>query len=685
MKKYFRCISGAGVAIIAFMFLPTTHAFAAEPTVAVPADITTQATGPDGANVTFSVTAADTDASSLAPSCTPASGSLFALGTTTVICAATSTINSASTTAAHFYVGVLPLDTVTISLRDNGVLVGPFTVTLPSATAPAVPITATGDSASHDVPARSVLAALTTLDATTTSFDITNLQYFPSFSSFIVNCISVPSANSAPDCYNWTYAVNGSFPQVGMDATTLQNGDALYVIFGSQWQVSTDKPSVATNESFTVTAEEYDPSSGLYAPAAGEVVGAVQFDSNFVATEFATSTTDGSGHATLSLPNAGDYSVGIASTGYFSNTPITVSTSTPPTPIASGGGGSSASHSQLNVSSALAYLASKQNSDGSFAADFLTDWAAFAFAAQDSSGAKAKLVAYERSAAPALSSVTDYERHAMALEALGINPYTGTATNYIAPIVNAFDGIQIGDASLDNDDIFALFPLLRAGYSASDNIIQKTTAFILSAQNTSGSWDESVDMTAAAMQALSQVSSAPEVQAAITKAENYLHTQQQSDGGFRNSFATSWAIQAIAALGESAGSWAPYTFTPQDYLAGLQQSDGGVDPVTSSAQTRIWATEYAIPAALGKPWGSLLQSFPLPDRPKLETTSSTSEAATQATSTQPIPARRAKPKIKIPITSVSPTLQLAAVATAPTDNFFTHLWGAIVSFFIKLL
>ncbi|OGG78285.1 hypothetical protein A3A36_02970 [Candidatus Kaiserbacteria bacterium RIFCSPLOWO2_01_FULL_52_12b] len=484
-----------------------------------------------------------------------------------------------------------------------------------------------------------------------------------------------------------------------------------------------------------MTAEVYDPSSGLYGPAVGETVGAVQFDSSFTVTEFATSTVDASGNATLSLPNEGTYNIGIASSGYFPNTPVIVSApppSPPPPAAGGGGGGGNISHTQLNVSTALAYLAEQQQSDGSFDSSFLSDWAAFAFAAADPGDAKTKLREYLTAASPALLSVTDYERHAMALEALGINPYSGTAIDYITPIVNAFDGTQIGDASLDNDDIFALFPLLHAGYGTDDALIQKTIAFILSRQGINGSWDGSVDMTAAAVQALAHVTLLPNVSATIERAEAYLHAGQQASGGFGNSFSTSWVLQAIAATNESLDRWAPTGYTPQDYLATFQQLDGGVEPTSSDVQTRVWATAYAIPASLNRTWDSLLQSFA---KPSLEseggvTTSvaSNGAAATStlftATSTQAIGpvststlptvppsivstttattsvAHQTEPKIKAAVqkkpiaqakTPVAPSFpaltdnQTAAVANAPRNNLFKSLWNFISSFFSNIL
>ena len=60
------------------------------PTLTVPADVTAEATGPDGATVGFSATATDAeDAPPPTPSCTPASGTTFALGETTVDCTVT--------------------------------------------------------------------------------------------------------------------------------------------------------------------------------------------------------------------------------------------------------------------------------------------------------------------------------------------------------------------------------------------------------------------------------------------------------------------------------------------------------------------------------------------------------------------------------------------------------------------
>lgn len=59
------------------------------PVLIVPVDVEVEATGPSGAVATFTASATDSVDGSIAPVCSPSSGSTFALGTTTVTCTAT--------------------------------------------------------------------------------------------------------------------------------------------------------------------------------------------------------------------------------------------------------------------------------------------------------------------------------------------------------------------------------------------------------------------------------------------------------------------------------------------------------------------------------------------------------------------------------------------------------------------
>ena len=270
-------------------------------------------------------------------------------------------------------------------------------------------------------------------------------------------------------------------------------------------------------------------------------------------------------------------------------------------------------HDPFDVSRTISFIRRNQDGNGSFGSTLLNDWIAIASASFNADDIGKKLIEYEMNNPPTLSSVTDYERHSMALEALGIDPYSGTGIDYISPIINSFNGIQIGDTSLVNDDIFALFPLLHAGFAAEDEVISKTTAFIILKQQTDGSWANSVDLTAAAIQALKQVPSLQGTSLAVSKAVGYLRAQQKSDGGFGNASATSWVLQAIAALGQSVYDWSSGTYlTPNYYLATKQEGDGGIEPESADIQTRLWSTAYAVPAVVRKTWDSILQNFPKP-------------------------------------------------------------------------
>ena len=67
------------------------------PALTVPGDLTEEATGPDGAKVTFAATATDIVAGSVTAVCTPASGSTFAIGDTSVTCVATDGYHNSAT------------------------------------------------------------------------------------------------------------------------------------------------------------------------------------------------------------------------------------------------------------------------------------------------------------------------------------------------------------------------------------------------------------------------------------------------------------------------------------------------------------------------------------------------------------------------------------------------------------
>lgn len=258
----------------------------------------------------------------------------------------------------------------------------------------------------------------------------------------------------------------------------------------------------------------------------------------------------------------------------------------------------------FSIDNALKFLKANQQSDGSYGAAMYTDWVAVAAGAGDDQEIKSKLINYLKENDIDSLVVTDNERRAMALMSLGINPYNETKVNYIKKITDSFDGVQFGDKTLVNDDIFALIILKNAGYSTNDELIINGLNYIISKQNKEGSWG-SIDMTAAGIQALKSFRSIVGVDDAILKAGKYIITNQKTDGGLENSSSTSWALQALFENEE--------VLKGEAYLASKQDIDGGMEGVETDLNTRIWATAYAIPAILHKPWAIILNSFSKPD------------------------------------------------------------------------
>jgi sugar lactone lactonase YvrE len=87
------------------------------PVVTVPADMTVDATGPAGAAVSYAASAVDGTDGQLPVACSPASGTTFAIGTTTVVCAATD--RAGNTGTASFKATVRGANEQIASLRTK--------------------------------------------------------------------------------------------------------------------------------------------------------------------------------------------------------------------------------------------------------------------------------------------------------------------------------------------------------------------------------------------------------------------------------------------------------------------------------------------------------------------------------------------------------------------------------------
>jgi hypothetical protein len=89
------------------------------PELNLPSNVAAEATGPSGASASYTATASDAEDGSLTPSCSPASGSTFALGTTSVSCSATDSGNPPLTTTGSFNVTVKDTTPPVVSVPGN--------------------------------------------------------------------------------------------------------------------------------------------------------------------------------------------------------------------------------------------------------------------------------------------------------------------------------------------------------------------------------------------------------------------------------------------------------------------------------------------------------------------------------------------------------------------------------------
>jgi hypothetical protein len=199
------------------------------PIVTVPGPMTVEAKGPTGAIVMFSVTATDNIDGALVPSCTPASGSTFAFGPTSVTCTAIDTVHNLTT--ASFTVTVvdttaptltLPTPITAVATLSGGAAVS-YTATAIDLIDGAVPVTCTPASGSTfpigvtTVTCRATDAHLNTgsgtftvtVVAAITSVTLTADHAAPQAPGTTVTLTAVESGGTAPYQFKW-WLYNGS-------------------------------------------------------------------------------------------------------------------------------------------------------------------------------------------------------------------------------------------------------------------------------------------------------------------------------------------------------------------------------------------------------------------------------------------------------------------------------------------
>ena len=253
-------------------------------------------------------------------------------------------------------------------------------------------------------------------------------------------------------------------------------------------------------------------------------------------------------------------------------------------------------------SASVAYLKSKM----------LSPWSIMALSA---SGEE---VALDSLKAVSGEKAIDLEAPILALTSAGKDPRTFGNVDFVEKLKGFYDGTQLGEGGILNDDIFGLLALVASGEKVNDDTLIGIKTFILSKQNDDGGFSFAVggtsdtNTTASAIMALRAVG-VPVLDTALADAVLYLKSAQNDDGGFpydpKSSWGTgsdassdAWVMMAIKALGEDISSWEKGGKNPAQHLESLRQEKGfylyqaggqedSFTPVTTS---------YALLASSGK-------------------------------------------------------------------------------------
>lgn len=454
------------------------------------------------------------------------------------------------------------------------------------------------------------------------NFQVTDFGF--GFSLDRINDIAAP-----PDWSKlWIIRTNYQLSDAGIDTLDLKENDLLLISFGS-WpspplQLVSKKTTFNQGESTLFSLQHWDDNHSQFV--------AFQGTASFIINKKLVLSSDGT--LTWNFADAGQHQI-CAEAELYTRAPCLFATvkespketpstpdnpnktpnePTPPQPIEPAPTPITILPNPLkkvSINSAAQFLVQHQNKDGSIGSDALyTDWAAIGLGSVRGYQVEKDLLRNYFHDHPLVGNrTTDYERRSMALLSLGMNPYTSTSTNYIAFIVDQFDGSQIGDPEEINDDIFAIILLRNAGFHEGHPLIQSITTTLLSYEHGDGSFGN-VDITSAAIQAFALLPHTKGVPEVLTRSRNYIRRNQLQNGGFGNIYSTSWSIMAIHALNEDPDLWNKEISFPESYLAFDQQQDGGFG-TNASPDNRIWSTSYALAAISGKTWDAILVNVPI--------------------------------------------------------------------------
>lgn len=443
-----------------------------------------------------------------------------------------------------------------------------------------------------------------------------------------------PYTNNWADGKVWNWFSDLNYGMTALNKHLLTDSEDLlltYDQFPLKININSSTPETGTTTTIIVEQFGFEGFAPVWNPAASSTV---SINNTLVSNDagtyslFITSTDPIGIFGTKPgfIPSAVTY---IYPTTTFSSATTTENnTSTP-----SGGGGSGSGNSNQFVSQELinqtvekllAFIKSKQETDGKIIDGATSDWLAMSFAANNTYAADIKngtaaLYDYIYNYPIAeldneLNNCTAYPRHILALLASGVSK-TDTKVGSLKTKMDACVENNNFGANGINDDAFGLLAAVATGYDQNSAVVQTTLAALLANQQPDGGFAypgpfESPDLTGVALNALkyAQNNGLAVDSAIFTKGKAYLKAQQLADGGWgfgaSDALTTSWTVMGINALGENQGNWFTsagknpwHVLTTLDNDHYTQVWDGNID---------WFATKHAVPALLGKSWPLIL-------------------------------------------------------------------------------
>jgi hypothetical protein len=287
------------------------------PTVTVPADITVEATGPDGAIVDFSVSAADAVDGNITPQCNTASGATFSVGTTTVTCTATDAHSNTGQGSFHITVDDTTPPSLTLPSNITAEATGP--------NGAVVTYTASAnDIVDGPVPADCTPASGTTfvLEITTVSCTATDAHDNSATETFVVTVqdTTAPALSVPDDITVEATGPDGAVVHFTTSATDIVDGDVTPNCDAASGDVfplgtttvhcsTTDAHQNTSQSSFAVTVQDTTPPSFSLTDLTLEATSANGAVATYSAS--AADLVDGTITATCAPPSGSTFSLGL--------------------------------------------------------------------------------------------------------------------------------------------------------------------------------------------------------------------------------------------------------------------------------------------------------------------------------------------------------------------------------------